>query len=392
MMLKNNLKIFVNRLKVAGKTTVALALVLPAMTTVALATALDTDPPPVAAALLPSDFTSCNVRQESQLERRLLEAQLRLIELASDLDESFLESASNGAPRFERWFGYFDSERFARVRTIYRNILSATENQTIGFDCACTAFPDGGVSAYVYSTNPYNINLCPGFWSLSHAWQSSVLVHELSHFAVLGNARDFSYGHFATAQLALDKPDEAVRNAESYTLFFLNDPPIPLAGAAETQDAPVVLQLAAGASHDGKIGKLQTSLYGIEGVSSVILQPANGADVDLHVYQGRQRVCVSNKSGGQTERCELDPALAYSAEVIPFTNDLAENYIYTILASEDTLNAQPVNDDEADEPSTGGSGGGALAMLLAPLVMSALVTQRRRRIRLTAGRSPAQRT
>jgi hypothetical protein len=375
MMSGITLQTIANRLATCSLWVAALVLLLPVST--ARATMLEDPPPDTAAAVLASEFNSCNVRQESLLSQLLLEAQLQLTSLTTELDDTFTDAASNGAPRFERWFGQFDGERFGLVRDIYRNILTATETQTISFDCRCIAYPNGGsVSAYVYGNLLYNINLCPNYWSQSTDWQRAILVHELSHFSVLGNTRDFSYGHFDTAQLAIDSPQDAVRNAEAYTLFFLNSPPIPMANPAIAPPAAVVLQLAAGASHDGTISKRQTALYGIEGASSVSLQPNNGADVDLHIYLGRERVCVSNRPGDQAETCELDPGLAYSAEVIPFTNDLAEEYLYTLLTSRDgQATARP--DDEA-QPVDGGAGGGGLASL-PPLALSLFVAAGLRR-------------
>lgn len=136
---------------------------------------------------------------------------------------SYLNAGTKGA-RYTTWFGVYDSTRYSTVKSHYNNILNAYNSQPFVIDCSCT---DSGTYAYVYPNQPYKIYVCGAFWSAPATGTDSkagTLVHETSHFTVLGGTADNAYGQTAAKSLAKSSPAKAIMNADSHEYFAENNP------------------------------------------------------------------------------------------------------------------------------------------------------------------------
>jgi peptidyl-Lys metalloendopeptidase len=136
--------------------------------------------------------------------------------------KSYLTAGTQGS-RYTWWFGSYNSSRYSTVRTHFNNICSALSSQPFTFDCTCT----DSYYAYVYPNQPYKIYLCNAFWSAPNTGTDSkagTIVHETSHFTVVGGTDDWAYGQSAAHSLAGSNPARAVDNADSHEYFAENTP------------------------------------------------------------------------------------------------------------------------------------------------------------------------
>ncbi len=138
---------------------------------------------------------------------------------------SYMNAGTQG-PRFTTWFGAYTSTRYSTVRSHYSGISNALNNLTVTYDCAC--MPSAASAyAYVYPTQPYRIYLCNAFWSAPNAGTDSrggTIIHEMSHFNVLGGTDDHAYGQTAAKNLARTNPKRAIDNADNHEYFSENTP------------------------------------------------------------------------------------------------------------------------------------------------------------------------
>jgi len=125
------------------------------------------------------------------------------------------------AQRYLTWFGLSNTSRKNRVKSSLKNIYTVLRDKHIAFDCSCK----DSYYAYVYPNNPYNIYLCSGFWSAKLSGidsQSGTIVHQLSYFKIVADTKDYSFGEYEAKNLAIEFPDYAVMNADSYEYFTEN--------------------------------------------------------------------------------------------------------------------------------------------------------------------------
>ena len=124
---------------------------------------------------------------------------------------------------YQLWFGAYNASRYALPKSHFNLISDATDVATVNFDCTCT----DPFYAYVYPSSPYNIYLCNAFWSAPATGTDSkagTLIHEMSHFTVLGGTDDYVYGQTGAKALAISNPAQAVMNADSHEYFAENTP------------------------------------------------------------------------------------------------------------------------------------------------------------------------
>lgn len=136
------------------------------------------------------------------------------------------------APRYLQWFGAHTSARYDLVTDHFNKIQSALANETITFHCDCN---EAGVYAYVYPDQPYNIHLCPVFWTApldGTDSQAGTIVHETSHFNVTAGTDDHAYGQTAAHNLAVSNPDNAIDNADNHEYFAENNPSLAMGAEA----------------------------------------------------------------------------------------------------------------------------------------------------------------
>jgi peptidyl-Lys metalloendopeptidase len=136
---------------------------------------------------------------------------------------SYLNAGTKGA-RYTTWFGTYDATRYSTVKSHFSNISNAYATQPFVVDCSCTT---AGTYAYVYPSQPYKIYVCGAFWNAPNTGTDSkagTLVHETSHFTVLGGTADNAYGQSAAKSLAISSPAKAIMNADSHEYFAENNP------------------------------------------------------------------------------------------------------------------------------------------------------------------------
>lgn len=164
-----------------------------------------------------NSFVSCSTTRKTQIAT----ARTSATSYANN-SRSYLTAGTQGS-RYTWWFGTYNSSRYSTVRTHFNNIYSALSSQPFTFDCSCT----DSYYAYVYPNQPYKIYLCNAFWSAPNTGTDSragTIVHEVSHFTVMGGTDDWAYGQSAAHNLAVSNPSRAVDNADSHEYFAENTP------------------------------------------------------------------------------------------------------------------------------------------------------------------------
>jgi peptidyl-Lys metalloendopeptidase len=164
-----------------------------------------------------NSYVGCSTTRKNQIAT----ARTSATSYASN-SKNYLTAGTQGS-RYTWWFGTYNSSRYSIVRTHFNNIQSALSSQPFTFDCTCT----DSAYAYVYPNQPYRIYLCNAFWSAPNTGTDSkagTIVHETSHFTVMGGTDDWAYGQSAAHNLAGSNPARAVDNADSHEYFAENTP------------------------------------------------------------------------------------------------------------------------------------------------------------------------
>ena len=171
---------------------------------------------------------SCNATQVAQINEALVIAGQIASRASSDLDNAPVEQRPN-AERYVEWFGAFTEGRYNNVALGMRRIAAALANQRIGFDCTCDDPRRQNLFAFVFTNDPFNMNVCPVFFRVAPAGtdsRSGTIVHEISHFNVVAATDDFSSAldQRGSRALAISSPTSAVRNANAFEYFAENTP------------------------------------------------------------------------------------------------------------------------------------------------------------------------
>jgi peptidyl-Lys metalloendopeptidase len=136
---------------------------------------------------------------------------------------SYLGRAPASTARYKTWFGNVTTTNWNTVKSHFSKITDALKYKPLTLDCSCRQ----NYYAYVYADQPYKIYVCPAFFSAPATGTDSkagTLVHELSHFTVLGGTDDWAYGQSAAKSLAISNPSRAIDNADSHEYFAENNP------------------------------------------------------------------------------------------------------------------------------------------------------------------------
>jgi hypothetical protein len=124
----------------------------------------------------------------------------------------------NDDAHYQLWFGASDPGRLADVRSSFQSIVNDFENKTFTYNIDDTACPPGSIACTTAKNTI--INICSPFWGLSAEGSSSMagrVLHEHSHASA--STVDVENGQDDCKQLAIDHPDDAVVNADSYEFF-----------------------------------------------------------------------------------------------------------------------------------------------------------------------------
>ncbi|SFS11443.1 M35 family metallo-endopeptidase [Yoonia litorea] len=135
---------------------------------------------------------------------------------------------------YQRWFGAYSERRAEHVRASLKSIVAALRRGRVTAQCDQIS-PDGcgvGEYAFVYSDQPYRMHLCPSFFDLPRmaqlrpgsrrsdfGTQEGTLIHEISHFVTVARTEDHCYSRSECRIMALDDPNLAIENADSYQYY-----------------------------------------------------------------------------------------------------------------------------------------------------------------------------
>lgn len=139
------------------------------------------------------------------------------------------------AQRYAEWFGAYTEARWNTVQDHFNRIYSAVSGRVLTFICDDSA----SAFAYVYPSQPYDVYLGQAFWSAPQTGTDSkagTIIHELSHFNVLGGTDDHVYGQSGARSLARTNPGRAVQNADSHEYFAENTPALSMPSPDQEAD------------------------------------------------------------------------------------------------------------------------------------------------------------
>ncbi|MCH2026518.1 MAG: M35 family metallo-endopeptidase [Verrucomicrobiales bacterium] len=190
----------------------------------------------------PPAFNACGDVERSTADRVLGIAEIYSIQARNAL-ASVSESERATSPRYLNWFGQYSRSNWERVQANFVKIADGFINKIVTFNCACDAdgIDQDTVVAYVYPNRPYEMNICPLFWQFRDTGSNSkagVLVHEMSHFAVVADTDDHVYGIRGAEVLADSEPAKAITNASSYEYFATNPRNLPINAGDEGNSPP----------------------------------------------------------------------------------------------------------------------------------------------------------
>ncbi|MGZ8289255.1 MAG: M35 family metallo-endopeptidase [Telluria sp.] len=162
-------------------------------------------------------YTNCSASQQSTVASAIAAAKTM-----TNGSVTYLNAGTQGT-RYTKWFGTYNSTRYATVKSHFAAIKDGFDNKPVVVDCSCKQ----SYYAYVYPTQPYKIYVCNAFWSAPLSGTDSkggTLIHEMSHFNAVAGTDDWAYGQSAAASLAISNAAKAVDNADNHEYFGENMP------------------------------------------------------------------------------------------------------------------------------------------------------------------------
>ncbi|KAL1729952.1 hypothetical protein EV714DRAFT_250807 [Schizophyllum commune] len=165
-----------------------------------------------------ADFNKCNDTQSAQINDAIEAA----TNYAAEAYE-FLSDHNSTTKRYKTWFGKFNTTRYDKVSSHFQHIHEG-DYTSFKYDCSCD---EDGTFAYVYPEDYGVIYLCPAFWEAETTGTDSrggTLIHEASHFEKNGGTDDIVYQKDGARDLAKNKPNQAVMNADNHEYFAENHP------------------------------------------------------------------------------------------------------------------------------------------------------------------------
>ena len=164
-------------------------------------------------------YVSCSSTQITDAAAGVAQARLY-----SENAKGYL-AGNNQGPRYTTWMGAYTSSNYATVNQHFIAIDTALDQNDgkLTINCSCHK----SYYAFVYPTQPYEINVCNAFWTAPTAGTDSkggTLIHETSHFNVVASTNDWVYGQAGAKNLAITDPAKAIDNADSHEYVAENTP------------------------------------------------------------------------------------------------------------------------------------------------------------------------
>lgn len=140
----------------------------------------------------------------------------------------------NDTDVYGKWFGKYTPDNAERVRATLKAVYSAIRTGAVTTVCEPEREGDCAPSIYAYiePNTPYLVHICPSFFGLpnmaglhpgqgasNNGTREGTVIHELSHFRIVGATDDNCYSRDYCAEMALRDAYAVVRNADSYQYY-----------------------------------------------------------------------------------------------------------------------------------------------------------------------------
>jgi len=145
----------------------------------------------------------------------------------------YLREYRKVAPRFKKWFGDPDHEKWQELQTLFQNISKYIPSHGVYRCSQCKG--DGLARARAHIPDPKRLGqvvICPPFWNRPPVGRDSkagIIIHEWSHFdgmGVFGGTEDLRKTLKECERFAEEDPYLALQNSHSIQHFAENDPPL----------------------------------------------------------------------------------------------------------------------------------------------------------------------
>lgn len=183
---------------------------------------------PAAKTTADATCSNCSSTRLTSL-RSAFKAALAMATKAADSLVQTPLSKRSAAIRSKTFFGSYDFTRYRTATNTMQNVLRALRDENVVFEDVSGNSSHQCQTAYacVWPNDPYRVFLGTGFWGAPEIGEDSkagTLIHELSHFTVLGGTSDHNgtYGIAACKSMATNTPANAVNHADCIEYFAEN--------------------------------------------------------------------------------------------------------------------------------------------------------------------------
>ncbi len=170
-------------------------------------------------------YRDCVKNERAMVETAVRNAKNIALAAAVSIDDSDV---------YGRWFGKYTSDNAERVRATLKAVYTAIRSGAVTTICEPVREGDcdPGTYAYVEPNAPYLLHICPPFFELpsmkglrpgeatsDNGTREGTVIHEISHFNIVGRTQDNCYSRHYCANLADRDAHAVVRNADSYQYY-----------------------------------------------------------------------------------------------------------------------------------------------------------------------------
>jgi len=170
-------------------------------------------------------FDGCTKKQTSAIKTAIADAKALAVLAAANVGDT---------PIYERWFGKYAPRNAETVRRQMKSIVTGIRTGAVRGTCEAVGVEacESSTFAYVYGSEAYVIHFCPQFFEMpkmadlrpgtdrsDNGTRAGTIIHEISHFRIVGGTDDHCYSRSDCAGLAERSASRAVDNADSYQYF-----------------------------------------------------------------------------------------------------------------------------------------------------------------------------
>jgi len=156
--------------------------------------------------------TNCNANQDRQIDAAVAGATTEAARAYTCMSQRTCDAMA------VRWFGPYNQANYVYDQGVFNKVNIRLQSAPFNAYCNPAGCPSD-VYAYVYPNDrTYTVYLCGAFWSRPEERVNTV-VHEMSHFDLIGGTDDYAYGKTACLNLARSNPTRASHNADNVCYF-----------------------------------------------------------------------------------------------------------------------------------------------------------------------------